>query len=616
MNDISRQEKTLPFTVNNIGFLLDRMGEDCHNLQFLRELTQNSIEAIQRTLQGSGEIVWDVDWMTLDLTENYKLSITDNGDGMLGEEMVKYMNQLSSSYSEQSFSGNYGVGAKIAAATRNHEGLVYVSWKEDIGSTIHLWKDPNTSEYGLRQFELPDGSWNHYGIVEDAVKPDAIKSHGTKVILLGNSSTDNTVEAPKGTASPSVWIAKYLNTRYFQFPEGISVKARQGWQFPRDDKNTNILRTITGQKVYLEKHAIEQGSKKLTSATAHWWILKDEKALSSNSGFIESAGHVAALFDDELYEMATARSGRARLQEFGVVLGHRRVVIYIEPETSQSRRITTNTARTHLLINSEALPWSDWAAEFRDNLPKEIESLIQEVAAGATENDNSQSIRDRLKGILDLYKISRYRPAPDGLLMIDIDNVTIGGRPPSGKSNGRNKRSRRSTGSPGNIYSVFLKEDGVKGEEVKPDIFPEVMWVSVKDRTREPGDIEDRAAHYFSEQNLLHINADFRAFDDMMKRYEIEFGNNPAFGETIRSTVHAWFEQALVETVLGVQALRNAKEWSIDDISKALSEEALTATALQRYHINTAVKRELGSKLGSRKGNRKSVAKGSTIASD
>lgn len=603
-------QKTLPFTVHNVGFLLDRMGQDCHPLQFLRELTQNSIEAILRTNDQTGEIIWDVDWITKDLSGVYKLCITDNGDGMSGEEMVKYMNQLSSSFAEQSLSGNYGVGAKIAAATRNHEGLIYLSWQDGAGSTIHLWKDPVSNEYGLQQFELPNGQWNHHGSLEDAVKPDMIGAHGTKVVLLGNTIEDNTMEAPESAASPSVWISKYLNTRYFQFPQGITVKARQGWHYPREDQNNNILRTITGQKLYLEKHMVAHGRLKFRDATAYWWILKDEKALGSNSGFIESAGHIAALYDNELYELATARSGRARLQEFGVILGHRRVVIYVEPKSSSSRNITTNTARTHLLVNNESLPWSDWATEFRENLPEEIDKLIQEVAAGASEKDHSQSIRDRLKGILDLYKISRYRPSPDGNLMIDIDNTTMGRRPFSGNSGGSKKRrSRTSRNTPRNVYSVFLKEEGgVKGKEVNTDKFPEVMWVSILDGTREAGDIEDRAGHYFPEQNLLHINADFRVFADMVLYYQKDFGNNSAFKETIKSTVHAWFQQAMVETVLGVQALRNANQWSRDDINKALSEEALTSAVMQRYHVNISIKRELGAKLGGRKTNTSSKA--------
>ena len=47
------------------------------------------------------------------------------------------------------------------------------------------------------------------------------------------------------------------------------------------------------------------------------------------------------------------------------------------------------------------------------------------------------------------------------------------------------------------------------------------------------------------------------------------------------------YEQALVESVLGMRALHNAKEWSDRDIDKALSSEALTAAVMQRYHIIT-----------------------------
>ena len=57
----SRGERTLPLTVANTGFLLERLGQDCHPLQFLRELTQNSIEAIGRSSATDGLIVWDVD---------------------------------------------------------------------------------------------------------------------------------------------------------------------------------------------------------------------------------------------------------------------------------------------------------------------------------------------------------------------------------------------------------------------------------------------------------------------------------------------------------------------------------------------------------------------------
>ena len=64
-------------------------------------------------------------------------------------------------------------------------------------------------------------------------------------------------------------------------------------------------------------------------------------------------------------------------------------------------------------------------------------------------------------------------------------------------------------------------------------------------------------------------------------------------------TVHEWFEQALIETVLGVQALSGSQEWSVEDIGKALAMETLTAAVMQRYHIDNSIKRVLGAKLGS-----------------
>lgn len=223
---------------------------------------------------------------------------------MTGQEMVKYINQLSSSARIQSVEGNYGVGAKIAAATRNHAGLIYLSWQDGRGTMIHLWRDPQSGQYGLRQIQRPDGTYGHFAEVDDAIKPALIDQHGTRIVLYGMTADADTMKAPPDAASPSQWIAKYLNTRYFKFPADIAVRARQGWEQPRSNKDVNLLRTLTGQAHYLESHKEFSGEVPLTDAVAQWWILKDEGALSQNSGFIESSGHVAALHNDELYEMA------------------------------------------------------------------------------------------------------------------------------------------------------------------------------------------------------------------------------------------------------------------------------------------------------------------------
>src|SRR4051812_32891949 len=158
--------RTHPLGLSNTGFLLDRLGEDCTDIQFMRELTQNSLEA------GATEIVWDVDWVYFAERGVYKLSIIDNGHGMTGDEQATYIGKLSSTSREQAYDANYGVGAKIAAATRNHMGLLYRSWKDGVGTGIHLWRDPDSGEYGLLRY--PVDSAGNYGAVffiDDAEKP-------------------------------------------------------------------------------------------------------------------------------------------------------------------------------------------------------------------------------------------------------------------------------------------------------------------------------------------------------------------------------------------------------------------------------------------------------------
>jgi hypothetical protein len=602
--------RLLAMTVNNIGFLLDRLGQDCHPLQFIRELTKNAIEAIQRT-GAPGTIIWDYERAAFELEGLRKLCIVDTGDGMTGDEMVKFINQLSSSATKQSLQGNYGVGAKIAAATRNRAGVSYFSWKNGVGSMIFLFRDELTQQYGLKQWERSDGTWTHFLPIEDDVKPEIIKDHGTMVVLHGAKAHDDTLIAPDIAPAPRRWITRYLNTRYFQIPENITISCREGNLLvggPPDDLGSK--RTVLGQGEYLRRYATTTGSVTLDGAIAHWWIIgehAEEKTDPADkySGHLEARGHTAALYQNELYELMIGRAGMSRLQQFGITFGYDRVIIYVEPKADA--RLTTNTARTALLLGNESLPWDEWAAEFRSKLPSELKSFVESRAPDATRADHLKNIRERLKAILDLYKVSRYRPATDGPLRIDTDHSTRGGRP------ARTNTTRLPTDAPvvreqttsggkdGNIYALFERKGGAPGEKVEPDVFPKVSWVSVADGSRSEGFIEDRAAKYLADQNHLQVNADFRVFRDMAKHLLQNYRQVAGAESVIEDTVHAWFEQALVEAVIGTQALRNSKHWSSDEIGRALSEEALTACVMQRYHIYTAAKRELGAKIGSAK---------------
>ena len=321
-----------------------------------------------------------------------------------------------------------------------------------------------------------------------------------------------------------------------------------------------------------------------------------------NSGFVASSGHMAALYHDELYEMVTGRAGVARLQLFGVIFGHNRVVIYVEPTNGDTGKLTANTARTNLLLDEAPLPWADWAAEFRAQMPQEIKQLMEDVTAGSETTDHRQAWKERLRQIRDLFKTSKYRPSKKGTLLVA---ERAGGRRPKTESGESDSASGGPSGTrggrAGGVYALFVDDSGEPGEEVRGDNDPEVQWISLDDNTRTHDLLEDRASKYLADQNILQINADFRVFGDMVDYWCDRYQNIAGARPIITQTVGEWYEQALVETVLGAHALKDSPQWDMNDVGLLWSEEALTAAVLQRYHIHVNVGRTLGSKLGSLK---------------
>lgn len=590
--------KTLKMDVANIGFLLERLGRDCDDLQFLREITQNSIQANAKT------IVWDVDWLLYEQQGIFKICCIDDGEGMTPDEMIRYINHLSSSQHLQAHDGNFGVGAKVAAATRNPQGVIYQSWKDGRGAMIQLWRDPDNDEYGLRQFPLPNGTFTHVVPLTDQARPKEIKESGTKVTLLGRDAEHNTMQAPDGVPTPSRWITRHLNARYFQFLNAVEVKAREGWEAERDAKS-NLLRAIRGQRSFLDRYSDTRGAVDLEDATAHWWILTDSDERRNVSELVNT-GHFATMFQDEIYEMKTGRAGTARLQQFGVIFGHDRVVLYVEPKNGPGRPLSANTARTQLLLNGQALPYADWAHEFRGRMPQEIKDLMDAVISSASSESHKDSIADRLRNYARLFRLSRFRSNPRGTSR--IPDPTLPGAFTKGGNRGTDDetpktppRSGRQHDPIGAALAGMLADAGQLAEpEDTTDDFPSVQWLSLTDGTRAEGDLEDRAARFIGEDNIIQANSDFRVFTDMADywcdEYDLEPGN-----KIVTDVVHEWFEQALVETVIGCQALQGERMWNPDDIQKALSEEGLTAAVMQRYHVANSVKRTLGARLGSLK---------------
>lgn len=591
---------TMELEVENASFMLDTLGKDCEPLQFLRELTENAIQATQAIPGRRGKVIWDIDWATYDADGLVKLCCIDTGVGMSAAELKRYINHLSASRHVQSLRGNFGIGAKVAAAPGNPHGIVYVSWKEGHGSMIQLWRDPSSDKWGLKQFQLADGSYDHCMPLDDSVKPEALQSldHGTMVLLLGKDREDNTMEPPVGVDNRAKWIIRYLNQRYFRFPQGVEVRVREGWEEPRENTKRNFLRRAKGQGHFLKHASTASGAVPLTDATAHWWILDERHDERARDSLWASTGHRAALYQDELYELCSpARGGYQKVQEFGIRFAYSRVVIYVEPEPVSG--LAASTSRSELKIGGQPLPWARWGEEFASNLPQEISDLEEEIAAGSAVEDHQETIRQRLRPLRYLFELSRYRPSARGRLRIaEADN---GGRPRAAKIK---KKSDAPTGEDGgangNIYALFEDPKGQRGRKVEPELWPRIDWVSENHNppSRTPPHLEDRAARYDPTGNRLEINEDFRVFRDCMRRWKDRYEKTPGSTPVVEAEVREWYAQVLVETILGADALRRSRHWDDADLSTVLSPEALTAVVQPRYFIEERLKRDLARRLG------------------
>ena len=589
-------------TVGNMGFLVDRLNRDCAPLQFVRELTRNSLDGIARNPDGAGVIHWDVEWNLFRLTgeEAQKLCIIDTGVGMTGPEMVQFINKLSSSIHAQSDTGNFGVGAKISAAPLNPAGMMYLSWKDGIGSMIHLFKDAS-GNYGLKRF---DGG-EFWTKVSDELKPidkdgtRIIDQHGTMVVLLGRSQDESTMDLPEGVRAPTPrkWIMRYLNGRFFDFPQAVSVKVREGHQLSVKDGH-NFLRTVTGMGPWLAKYSQSSGVVDLprTRARVHWWIIATSKEdggeIDTNSGHWISGGHVAGLFQNELYEVAYQNAGIARLQSFGIVFGTSRVVLYVEPDPEGSR-IAANTARTALIVDGESIEWSTYAAEFRSLIPQELRDYQDMIGASAVQGDYRKAISERLKSVKDLFRFGKYRPKTGGDYRIPPKDPSGRVDAPKDPLTKEDETKVPKSRTQADVYSLFAEAKGREAELVDGPEDPEVNWLSAA----EVG-VQDRAARYVAGSNMILINSEFRVFTDMIDRWSQRYADVPGSTAIVEEVAREWFQQQLVETVMSAAALKQVGRWSSEEIERLWDDNALTAAVLPRYHIDMSIKRALGQRLG------------------
>ncbi len=239
-------------------------------------------------------------------------------------------------------------------------------------------------------------------------------------------------------------------------------------------------------------------------------------------------------------------------------------------------------------------------------MPQEILRLQERIASvdGIPRQD---AIRSRVASILPLYRLSRYRPAqpprrsPTQPATGDRDHSLA--RTPLPKPAAPDRQPATDTQStttdaePGHDLVSGKPLTEVRDNEDRADEImdlPDVAWISARDGTRAPGDLEDQAARYHRARHELTINADFRAISDLIAHWRRRYQGAPGARAVIEAQVREWCEQVLVEVVLAARA----SSWSEEQLDALLSPTSFSAALLPRHLLHTMLQKRLAQKLG------------------
>lgn len=591
-------------TPKGVSFMVHRLGTEVGPLKQVRELLINCFEAVDayqlsrpddKAFRGQVEVSADPYYLKYDNIR--KAAFCDNGIGMDLHELRVYFNTLAQSGKRQSINENFGVGAKISTAAWNPYGVEIRSWKDGHGFLVRIAYDVGTDQYGLEQFNMPDGTFPDYLDLSQVENPEDFKSpiigdHGTMVVLLGKDLQHDTTLAPE---SPEVthkdyWFQHVANKQFFKVPHGITLTSKLALV---DGKPHT--RTITGYGSVLDEFKLKSGSVQLPDATAYWWILDESRSVDlyrkrpyyhAFSG-TKKQGHVAAIYRGELFDFTSHDAAIPLLQKFGILAGYNHVVIYAEPTPALA--VTANLTRTSLVLpDGTDLPWNRWAGEFYHKMPSELADYVEQNQSVASKTE-TEYVKEQINKYKEFLQIKAYRPSKNGTEVGEPD----GNDGDSKLSTGRG----RGTGQPTDASvsrrpAVHIKR-GV-GQTVISDLLlnftPKWNWVS----ENEASHLKSRAAHFEVERNFLEVNQDFSVFREL-----VEHGLNliiPEQRETHRNRAETIAKQLyltqLVWTVMSAMAsFRHKEGWRGEGFDKLVSDEALTAAVLPRVYLLNDMKR-------------------------
>jgi hypothetical protein len=428
-----------PMVVSGVQHLVERAYRESGDLQYLRELLINALEA------GATRVEFGPEWQAVARDGVYRLMVADDGKGMSPEELLKFLNTFGGGGKPIGDAHeNFGVGAKTSLLPWNHHGVIVMSWTDanPQGAMVWLMRDPASGEYGARKFETVDGTFEEVIIPPtewSSVKPAWITSHGTVVVCMGNTGKEHTFLGKTGDGDIK-GIGAYLNKRLWQVPGGVEIyvqelRSAKRVEWPRNieeaagpagkpDRRWN-RRQIRGAAHFAidvegEKGKLAaKGTEQLSDGTEIDWYLWEGERPAVHS-YAHMNGYIAALYKNELYD---TQQHASHFRSFGITQKAVRdnlTLIARPPMSNGKYGVYPDTARNALKVQGtkragEALPWADWAQEFAEKMPTAIREALAKAGPASSGTIRDSKWKERLiDRFSSRWKTLRYVVSPKG----------------------------------------------------------------------------------------------------------------------------------------------------------------------------------------------------------
>src|SRR5579863_2815778 len=165
------QKGSIRVQTENIFPIIKKFLYSDHDI-FIRELVSNAVDASQKlkTLASLGEVKGEIGDLFIEIQldkEKKTITISDQGVGMTGEEVDKYLNQVAFSSAEEFLNkykgqneaniiGHFGLGFYSAFMVSERVEVFTKSFREGspaVGTAAVRWECDGSPEFTLEQIE-------------------------------------------------------------------------------------------------------------------------------------------------------------------------------------------------------------------------------------------------------------------------------------------------------------------------------------------------------------------------------------------------------------------------------------------------------------------------------